>query len=95
MSTNAVPVAKFRLGKIVQTSNALMHLYSYDILNAIQRHQAGDWGDVDAHDRAMNDQALVEGTRVLSVHRAEDGTKFWIITEGDRSVTTVLLPKDY
>jgi len=95
MSAGAIPVAKFRLGHIVSTPNALNQLTQDDILCAIQRHQAGDWGDVGAHDRAANDQALVEGTRILSVYHATNGTKFWLITEADRSVTTVLLPEDY
>ena len=61
----------------------------------IQRHQAGDWGDVDSHDRQANDRALIEGTRLLSVYHATKGIKFLLITEADRSVTTVLLPDDY
>jgi hypothetical protein len=52
-------------------------------------------GDVDEHDRQANDRALIEGTRLLSVYQAVNGTKFWIITEADRSVTTILLPEDY
>jgi hypothetical protein len=80
---------------MVSTPNALAHLTEEDILRGIQRHQAGDWGDLCAEDRQVNDQALVEGTRLLSVYHAVDGTKFWIITEADRSVTTVLLPEDY
>ena len=88
-------LAKFRLGHIVSTPNALSCLTEEDILSAIQRHQAGDWGDVDKHDRTANDQALVQGMRILSVYHAANGTKFWLITEADRSVTTVLLPEDY
>ena len=95
MSANTVPVAKFRLGRILSTPNALAHISNEDILNAIQRHQAGDWGDASAEDSAANDQALINGTRVLSVYHAANGVKFWIITEGDRSATTVLLPEDY
>jgi hypothetical protein len=95
MSAGAIPFAKFRLGHIVSTPNALNQLTQDDILLAIQRHQAGDWGDVDAHDRAANDRALVEGTRILSAFQAANGTKFWLITEADRSATTVLLPEDY
>jgi hypothetical protein len=66
-----------------------------DILIGIQRHQAGDWGDVCAEDRLANDCALVQGTRVLSVYHSAARVKFWIITEADRSSTTVLLPEDY
>jgi hypothetical protein len=94
MSANAWPIAKFRLGKIVSTPSALDQLTQADILLAIQRHQAGDWGEVDEHDRAANDRALVEGTRILSAYQSANGTKFWLITEADRSHTTVLLPAD-
>jgi hypothetical protein len=95
MSTEGYPIAKFRLGKIVSTPNALNQLTQDDILLAIQRHQAGDWGNVDEDDRAANDQALIEGTRILSAYQAINGTKFWLITEANRSSTTVLMPEDY
>ena len=95
MSAIAMPSAKFRLGKIVSTPNALAHLSQDDILLGIQRHQAGDWGDVPVGNSAANERALIEGTRLWSVYRAANGTKFWLITEADRSVTTVLLPEDY
>ena len=95
MSTKALPIAKFRLGRIVATPNALAKLTQEDILLALQRHQAGDWGDVDEADREANERALLEGTRLLSVYSSAAGVKFWIITERDRSVTTVLLPEDY
>ena len=87
--------AKFRLGDLVATPNALSQLSQDDILRGIQRHQAGDWGDVEAHDRAANERALVEGTRLLSIYSSAAGVKFWIITEADRSATTVLMPEDY
>lgn len=95
MNTPSYPVARFKLGRIVSTPNALAQLTQEDILRGIQRHQAGDWGDVGAEDRQANDQALIEGTRLLSAYRAANGTKFWIITEHDRRTTTILLPEDY
>ena len=95
MNTKNVPTAKFRCGQLVSTPNALNHLAQDAILAGIARHQAGDWGDVSEEDRQANDQSLVEGTRLLSVYYAANGTKFWIITEADRSVTTILLPEDY
>lgn len=95
MTATALPIAKFRLGKIVSTPNALSQLTQEDILMSIQRHQAGDWGDVDTHDRTANERALVEGTRLWSVYHAGNGVKFWLITEADRSATTVLMPEDY
>jgi hypothetical protein len=87
--------AKFPPGEILATPNALAHLSQADILPAIGRHLRGDWGDVDSEDREANERALLDGTRLFSVYHAENGTKFWIITEADRSVTTVLLPEDY
>jgi hypothetical protein len=95
MSAKAIPIAKFRLGRIVATPNALSVLPSDDILVGIGRHQAGDWGELPEEDRTANDEALVHGTRLLSAYRSAKGVKFWIITEADRSVTTVLLPEDY
>lgn len=95
MSTKNIPTALFRLGQIVATPNALSKLSQDDILRGIQRHQAGDWGDVDNHDREANNQALIDGTRLFSVYHSASNLKFWIITEADRSVTTVLMPEDY
>ena len=95
MSATALPRAKFRLGHIVSTPNALSQLSNEDILRGIQRHQAGDWGDVCEEDRRENELSLAKGFRLLSVYHAANGTTFWLITEADRSVTTVLLPEDY
>jgi hypothetical protein len=95
MSTQSFPIARFRLGHIVATPNALSHLTNEDVLKGIQRHQAGDWGDVCEQDRKENELSLESGYRLLSVYHATNGTKFWIITEADRSATTILLPEDY
>ena len=95
MSADTIPVAVFRLGRIVATPNALQSLTQDDILLGIQRHQAGDWGNLTDDDRAANDSALVQGGRILSAYEAVNGTKFWLITEADRSRTTILLPEDY
>lgn len=83
------------LGQVVATPAALGVLTQPDIVAALRRHASGDWGDVDAHDRAANDDALKAGERLLSVYRSANGTTFWVITEADRSATTVLLPSDY
>jgi hypothetical protein len=95
MSAQTIPVAVLRLGRIVSTPNALQSLTDEDILTGIQRHQAGDWGDLTDEDQASNDRALTEGTRIISAYNASNGTRFWVVTEADRSVTTVLLPEDY
>lgn len=70
------------------------------IWGLLQRHAAGDWGTLDREDRQANDQALQHGDRILSsyrVHWADLPTeaRVWIITEADRSRTTVLLPEEY
>ena len=88
-------LAKFRLGHIVSTPNALSQLTQEDILMGIQRHQAGDWGDLDSHDWNENERALKHGGRLFSQYQSHAGLKFWIITESSRDTTTVLLPEDY
>jgi hypothetical protein len=95
MSSKSVPIALFRLGHIVATPNALAQLTQEDITTAIQRHQAGDWGELDAHDRRVNERGLLEGDRLVSVYQSPSGVRYYVITEHDRSVTTVLLPEDY
>jgi hypothetical protein len=59
------------------------------------RHLAGDWGELDEHDIRENEFSLEHGLRLLSAYRLSNGTKIWIITEADRSVTTFLLPEEY
>ena len=95
MSAYQAPIALFRVGRIVATPNALEKVSNEEILVALQRHQAGDWGEVDQDDHAANNRALTEGTRLLSVYNSSSGIKFWIITEADPSATTILLPEDY
>jgi hypothetical protein len=95
MSANTIPIARFRVGKIVSTANAVEQLTREDVLQAIGRHQAGDWGDVSEADQTKNELALKEGHRPWSVYHAASGRKFWLITEAGRRTTTVLLPEDY
>ena len=56
---------------------------------------SGDWGKLDEHGQQENAFSLPKGMRLLSAYRLSDGTKFWLITEADRSVTTALLPEEY
>ena len=86
---------KFPLGQIVATTHATEELSPWDILDGIIRHHSGDWGDVCEEDRRENESSLVEGFRLMSVYKSGKGITFWIITEWDRSITTVLLPEDY
>lgn len=89
------PGRRFALGRIVITSHAKSTLHPEDVLVALARHAAGDWGDVGVEDHQANQTALIDGSRLFSVYHARDATKFWILTEADRSSTCVLLPEDY
>lgn len=88
---------RFPLGRLLATPGALAALAVVESSGAeyLVRHVAGDWGDLDAEDRAANDRALLDGTRLLSAYRLSSGQKLWIITEADRSATTLLLPSEY
>ena len=86
---------KFSLGQIVATLNALATIPNDEVLNALSRHVRGDWGTLDAEDLNANERALRSGARLFSSYHSSQNVKFWIITECDRSVTTVLLPEDY
>lgn len=85
----------FSLGRTVITANALEQLHREDVATSLARHARQDWGDLDPEDRQENELSLKEGFRLLSAYCDRNGIKFWIITEADRSVTTVLLPEDY
>lgn len=86
---------KFWLGELRFTGAANRELMREDIVAALNRHHSGDWGDVCPDDHAANEEALLNGGRLFSVYHDRKGVKFWIITEADRSATTVLLPDDY
>lgn len=85
----------FQLGRLFITACANSELHAEDVLGDIKRHAQGDWGDLCAEDRRENELSLKEGFRLLSVYKDRSGTTYWIITEADRSCTTVLLPSDY
>jgi hypothetical protein len=87
--------SKFSLGQLVATPGALGALSQDDILTAVARHSSGDWGDLDAEDRQENEFSLGQRLRLFSVYHSAGGVKFYVITEADRSVTTVLLPEEY
>ena len=88
------------LGQTVMTAGVAEYCNSnleasFQMLECLQRHRRGDWGDVCAEDKQANDRALKNGDeRILSAYEI-CGTKIWIITEWDRSVTTVLFPSEY
>lgn len=85
----------FPLGRTVITANAQKALSDRDIQNALNRHQSGDWGELCEEDKKINEEALKEGEQILSVYTSAEGKRFWVITEADRSCTTVLMLEDY
>jgi hypothetical protein len=87
--------ARFPLGQLYATPGVLAEVSSVEISAALARHAMGDWGELDQEDINENNRALEEGSRLLSAYHTSDRVKFWIITEWDRSVTTVLLPSEY
>ena len=92
---NGQPRSRFPLGRIVITTNAFNRLDPCEVQEGLRRHMAGDWGKVCMEDAQLNEQALADGDRIHSAYQAADGTRYWIITEADRSLTTILLPDDY
>jgi hypothetical protein len=87
--------ARFPLGFLVATPGALAAIPQGERQAALSRHLRGDWGLVGTDDWQANDRALVDETRLLSTYDTAAGERFWIITEADRSTTTVLLPDEY
>ena len=85
------------MGQIVATPGALEALEQAgeNSTTLLRRHLAGDWGEVDEDDRRENERSLADGCRLLSAYTLSNGTKLWIITEADRSATTLLLPSEY
>jgi len=88
---------KFSLGKLVITPGAKEALEESDedAMFFITRHATGDWGVVREEDQRRNDEAVREGERILSAYVLLSDVRIWVITEWDRSVTTILLPEDY
>jgi hypothetical protein len=85
------------LGQVVATPGALRAFAASGegVAPYLRRHASGDWGDLEPEDREANNAALVSGERLLSAYWLQNRTRIWIITEADRSVTTVLLPEEY
>ena len=97
---------RFELGHLCNTPGAQAVLERYQVtpFQLLSRHVRGDWGDICKEDAQTNEEALREGARIFSVYvlpppLSESGTsapvKVWLITEADRSVTTLLLPEEY
>jgi len=85
------------LGKVVATPEALAVITKSGQSPAefLDRHSKGDWGEVDGGDWELNDQAIEEGSRILSAYRTKTNVRIWIITEWNRSSTCLLLPEEY
>jgi hypothetical protein len=88
---------RFPLGRVLATPGALTALTAAGMhpVALVARHARGDWGDLCAGDRRANERALRDGSRLLSAYRLPGGGKVWIITEADRSTSTLLLPSEY
>jgi hypothetical protein len=96
MNTNVDSL--FSLGQIVSTPGALSALgkEGIDASSLLERHANGDWGEMSEEDKRENDLSAAEGFRILSAYTLpHTGVKLWVITEADRSVTTLLLPDEY
>lgn len=87
--------SKFPLGRTLITPGAQETLHPEDVLSAMRRHASGDWGECGPEDWFENDLALAQDLRLFSIYRDRNGFRFWVITDADRSATTVLLPSEY
>ncbi|WP_375576602.1 hypothetical protein [Paracidovorax oryzae] len=96
-SASAPTTELFPLGELTVTQGAAPYLFGGVIsaLGIVSRHQSGDWGDLCDEDKRCNDKAVRSGGRILSTYRVDAATRLWVITESDRSVTTILLPREY
>jgi hypothetical protein len=90
-------VIRFPLGRVVATPGALSALEKAEQLPAefLDRHVNGDWGDVSDADKQENELSVEQGFRILSSYTTSAGDRIWVLTEADRSATTLLLPDEY
>lgn len=88
-------MAQFTLGSLVATPGALRAMNGSSLWPYIKRHASGDWGDVCPEDKKENEFSVEHGFRIMSVYTIPGGGNIWIITEADRSSTTVLTPHEY
>ncbi|NQX00953.1 hypothetical protein HQ447_09855 [bacterium] len=84
---------RFPLGQTVATPSAAA--LGIDLACYMHRHHCGDWGDLSGEDKQANEDALAEGSRILSCYQVGNGRRIYIITEADRSSTCILLPEEY
>jgi hypothetical protein len=88
---------RFELGLAMITPGALELLGSLEVspTELLERHASGDWGEIPSEDARENELALERGFRVMSSYPLSGGVRVWVITERDRSLTTILLPAEY
>ena len=91
---NATKKIHFTLGKVLITPGAAVQCSASDVFTILNRHLQNDWGEISDPDWKSNDSAIRNGGRVLSGYSC-NGERVWIITEADRSYTTILLPEEY
>jgi hypothetical protein len=96
MTSHQIYLPLFVLGRTVATPAARERLneLNYSPLDLLRRHMSGDWAEMDSDDQQANRDAITHGNRVFSAYIVEK-TKFWVITEANRSMTTILLPSEY
>lgn len=89
--------ARFAVGRIMATPAArdALQAAGVDPLALLARHVTGDWGDVDAQSAQENEFSIGRHLRILSAYALPDGARVWVLTEADRSMTTILLPGEY
>lgn len=97
ITTQAISVRRFALGQTFITSGAeeALQIAGQTAIEFLRRHMSNDWGEPSDEDARENEPSLKEGFRLLSAYRTAKGQKLWIITEADRSATTILLPSEY
>jgi hypothetical protein len=89
--------ARFHLGQTVATPGALeaLKVAQQEPIEFLSRHVTGDWGEVPPEDAQQNELSVDQGLRILSAYTLNSNVKIWVITEADRSATTILLPEEY
>ncbi len=85
----------FHLGNVRITRGASERIAQVDAIIALEKHKSGDWGELCKADKRMNNDAVKYGGRIVSSYKSFSGVEFWVITEADRNVTTILLPEEY
>lgn len=93
-------MGRFKLGRAMMSAAVAREMsesaqFRSFVSRSLRRHANCDWGDLDPEDKAANEMALKDGSRIWSAYKCTNGIKIWIITEFDRSHTTILFPEDY